>query len=173
MTGLSGIAARSATAVAAQARAPPRPGSGGSSPAPPVPQTEHLALDAQVPPARVLPCQLLNQPADLLWDRRAWCLRIGPLLSDQAAVPGQQAAWGCDPVQPKAAGHQPCQRGEYRPVSPVRPRAGDLPPQHRDLVAEDQDLYVLGGVAARQQGKPAERADYGQVDESDEHERRA
>ena len=95
-------------------------------------------------------------------------------------MPGQQGAWGYDPVQPKAVGHQPCQRGEYRPVSPVRPRAGDLPPQHRDLVPqhrdlvpEDQDLYVLGGVAARQQGKPAERADYEQVDESDEHERRA
>ena len=42
----------------------------------------------------------------------------------------------------------------------IRSRAGDLPPQHRDLVAEDQDLHVLGGVAARQEGQPAEHADY-------------
>jgi hypothetical protein len=63
-------------------------------------------------------------------------------------------------VQPQAAGQQPRQRGEYRPVSPVRPRAGDLSPQHRDLLSQDQDLYVLGGVAAGQQCQPAEHADY-------------
>jgi hypothetical protein len=40
-------------------------------------------------------------------------------------------------------------------------------------MAEDQDLHILGGVAARQEGQPAEHADYEQVDESDEHERRA
>ena len=58
------------------------------------------------------------------------------------------------------AGQQPCQGSEYGTVSPVRPRAGDLPPQHRDLVAENQDLHVLGGVAASQQGQPTEHADY-------------
>jgi hypothetical protein len=40
-------------------------------------------------------------------------------------------------------------------------------------VAEDQDLCVLGGVTARQEGKPAEHADDEQVKEPDEHERRA
>jgi hypothetical protein len=30
----------------------------------------------------------------------------------------------------------------------------------RDLVAEDQDLHVLGGIAARQEGQLAEHADY-------------
>jgi hypothetical protein len=32
--------------------------------------------------------------------------------------------------------------------------------QHRDLVTENQDLYVLGGVAASHEGKPAQHADY-------------
>jgi hypothetical protein len=64
-------------------------------------------------------------------------------------------------VQPQAIRQQPHQRGEHRTVSPVRPRARDLPPQYRNLVAQDQDLYVLGGVAASQQGQPAEHADYG------------
>ena len=34
---------------------------------------------------------------------------------------------------------------------------GDLTPQHRDLVPEDQDLRVLGGVTARQQRQPSIR----------------
>jgi hypothetical protein len=72
----------------------------------------------------------------------------------------QQGARGHDPVQPQAAGQQPRQGGKYGTVSPVRSRAGDLPPQRRDLVAEDQDLHVLGGVAARHEGQPAEHADY-------------
>jgi hypothetical protein len=32
---------------------------------------------------------------------------------------------------------------EYGTVGPVRSRAHDLPAQHRDLMAEDQDLRVL------------------------------
>jgi hypothetical protein len=88
-------------------------------------------------------------------------------------VPGQQSARGYDPVQPQAAGQHPGQGGEYGTVSPVQSRTGDLPPQHCDPVAKNQDLRVFGRVAARQEGKPAEHADYEQVDESDEHERRA
>ncbi len=76
-------------------------------------------------------------------------------------------------MQTLAAGQQPRQGGEYGTVSPVRPRAGHLPPQHRDFVTEDQDLHVLGCVAARQEGQPAKHADCEQVDESDEHDRRA
>jgi len=67
---------------------------------------------------------------------------------------------------------QPGQRGENGAVSPVRPRPGDLTPQHRDLMAEDQDLRVLGGVTARQQHQPAEHPDHEQVDEANGHERR-
>ena len=151
----------SATPAAGQDQDRLRPGSGGSSPPHPVPQAEQLALDAQVPPARVLPRQLLHQRADLVRDRRASRpVRIGPLLADQAPVPGQQGARGYDPVQPQAVGQRPCQGGEYGTVSPVRSRAGDLSPEDRDLVAEDQDLHVLGSVAARQEGQPAEHADY-------------
>jgi hypothetical protein len=70
--------------------------SGGQDPADrplphPVPQAEQLALDAPVPPARVLPGQLLHQFADLGRDRRAsHGVRVRPLSPDQALVPGQQ-----------------------------------------------------------------------------------
>ncbi len=155
--GRPGTAARSATPAAVQARARPRPGSAGSSPPPPGTQAEQLALDAQVPPARVLPRNLLHQDADLVRDRRtSRRVRIGPLLADQALVPGQQGARGYDPVQPQAAGQQPGQGGEYGAVSPVWSRAGDLPPQHRDFVAEGQCRVRRRAGGSRRGVSPAE-----------------
>jgi hypothetical protein len=53
-------------------------------------------------------------------------------------------------------GQQRGQGGEDGTVSPVRSRARNLPTQDRDLMAEDQDLWVFGDVAARQEHKPAE-----------------
>jgi hypothetical protein len=64
----------------------------------------------------------------------------------QAPVPGQQRARGHDPVQPQAPGQQPCQRSEHGAVSPVRPRTGNLTPQHRDLLPQHKYLRVLGGI---------------------------
>ena len=88
-------------------------------------------------------------------------------------MPGQQGSRGHDPVQPTVPGQQPRQGGEHGTVSPVRPRARDLPTQHRDLVPQHQDLRVLRSVTTRQQRQPAEHLDHEQVDEADEHERRS
>ena len=88
-------------------------------------------------------------------------------------MPGQQRARGHDPVQPQPTGQQPGQGGEQRTVSPVQLRAGDLTTKHRDLVPEDQDLRVLGSVTARQEHHPAEHPDHEEVNETDQHERRA
>jgi hypothetical protein len=54
------------------------------------------------------------------------------------------------------SGQQPGQGGEHGAVSPVRPRAGDLTSQHRDLVPEDQDHHVLCGVTPSQEHQSAE-----------------
>jgi hypothetical protein len=54
-------------------------------------------------------------------------------------------------------GQQPRQGGEHYTVGPVRPRAYNLPTQYRHLVAQHQDLGLLGGVAARQQRQPNTR----------------
>jgi len=59
---------------------------------------------------------------------------VGPLVLDDAPVPGEQGGGCHDPVQPKALGQQPCQGGDHSPVSPVRLRAGDLTAQDRDLM---------------------------------------
>jgi hypothetical protein len=62
-----------------------------------------------------------------------------------------------------AAGQQPGQRGQDRPVGPGQPWSLHLALEHSDLMAQDQDLGVLGGVRAGQQGEPAEHAEYHQV----------
>jgi hypothetical protein len=79
---------------------------------------------------------------------------------------------GChDPVQPEVPGEQPRERGDHGPVRPVRLRAGDLAVEDRNLMTQYQDLHVFGGVAAGEQGQPAERPDHEQVEEAEEHER--
>jgi len=95
-------------------------------------------LDALVSPPRVLPGQPPDQLANLLRDRRApRGTRIGPLVLDDAPVPGEQGAGRHDPVQPKVPGQQPCQGGDHGPVGPVGPvrfRAGDRAAEDRNLM---------------------------------------
>ena len=74
-----------------------------------------------------------------------------PPARDQAAVPGQQRARRDQPMGAQRGRHVPGQRGQDRPVGPVRLRAGDPTPEHRDLMTEHQDLGVLGRLAAAEQ----------------------
>jgi hypothetical protein len=76
-------------------------------------------------------------------------------------------------VQPQARRQQPPEGRDHGTVSPVRLRTGDLAAQDRDIVPQDQDLRVLGGIAPRQERQPAEHPDHEQVDKADEHERRS
>ena len=83
-------------------------------------------------------------------------------------MPAQQGPRGDDQAQlaELAAGQQPGQRGQDRPVGPRQPRSPGLALEHGDLVAQDQDLGVLGPVGAGEQGEPAEHAEHRQVGES-------
>jgi hypothetical protein len=93
---------------------------------------------------------------------------------DTCQLPAQQGTRGDD--QAKLANlairQQPGQRGQHRPVGPRHPRRLDLPLEHGDLMAQDQDLRVLGPVGAGEQGEPAEHAQHRQVSESHRHEYR-
>jgi len=60
----------------------------------------------------------------------------------------------------------PCQRRQDRPVSPRQARSLDLTLQHGNLMAQDEDLGVLGTVGACEQGEPAEHPQHREVDES-------
>ena len=87
---------------------------------------------------------------------------------DEVGVPAQQGPRGDDQAQlaELAAGQQPGQRGQDRPVGPRQPRCLDLALEHGDLMAQDQDLGVLGAVGPGEQGEPAEHAQHRQVSES-------
>jgi hypothetical protein len=83
-------------------------------------------------------------------------------------VPAQQGSRGDDQAQPAelAAGQQPGQRGQHRPAGPRQPRGRDLPLEHGDLMAQDQDIGVLGAIGPGGQGKPAEHPEHRQAGES-------
>ncbi len=61
---------------------------------------------------------------------------------------------GYDQVQltELAAGQQPGQRGQDRRVSLGQPRFLHLAPEDGSLVAQDEDLGILGAVGAGEQG---------------------
>jgi len=74
-------------------------------------------------------------------------------------VPGEQGAGCHDPVQPQVPGQPPCQGGEHGTVSPDRLGAGDLPPQHRDLVPEEDrvELFVTDSRLSLNPGSDRQR----------------
>jgi hypothetical protein len=112
----------------------------------PVAELEQLALDALVSPRAVLGGEPLDERGDLGADRRSSrVVRVGPLLSDQAAVPPQDGTGPDQPVRPEPSGQLPDQRGQHRPVGPVQPGARIAPAQHGDLMPQYQQLDILGG----------------------------
>ncbi len=94
----------------------------------PVAELEQLALDALVSPRAVLGGELLDERGDLGAGRRSSrVVRVGPLLSDQAAMPPQDGAGRDQPVRPEPSGQLPDQRGQHRPAGPVQPGARIAP----------------------------------------------
>src|SRR5271169_484045 len=79
--------------------------------------------------------------------------RVRPAPPDQAGVPAQQGARGDDQAQlaDMAAGQQPGQRRQDRPVGPGQSRCPDLALEYGDLVAQEEDLGVFGAVEAGEQ----------------------
>jgi hypothetical protein len=83
-------------------------------------------------------------------------------------VPAQQGLRRDDQAHPAelAAWQHPRQRGQHSPVSPSQPRCLDLPLEHGDLVAKDQDLGVLSTVGSGEESLPAEHAQHRKVGDS-------
>jgi hypothetical protein len=101
---------------------------------------------------RVVPCHLQDQRADCLCRARSpgAAARIRPAPPDQAGVPAQQGTRGDDQAQlaEMAARQQLGQRGQYRPIGPGQLRRPGLALEYGDLVAQNEDLGVLGPVGA-------------------------
>ncbi len=73
-------------------------------------------------------------------------------------MPGQQCGRRDDPRGPQRAGQQPGQSGQDGPVRPgVHARAGDQAAEGGVLLAQDENLDILGRRAAGEQTKPTEQ----------------
>jgi hypothetical protein len=106
-------------------------------------------------PGRVLPGQPQHQSTDLgCRGRAATLVRVAPAASDQVLMPAQQRLGRTNNPRRGRSGQQPRESSKHGAVGPVYPRPAHLSPQHRDLVAQHQQLGVLGGRASRQQRKP-------------------
>jgi len=171
MPGCAGTSARScrcAVAVPGDLQRLQDPADRGR--ADPVAEFQQLALDPLVPPAVVLGGEPFDQRGDLGADRRPSCpVGVGPLASDQAAVPPQDSAGGDQPVHPQPSRQEPDQRGEDRPVGPVEPGPGIGAAQHGDLVPQHEQLGVLEGRRPAEQNQPAAEPDEDEIEQAQGH----
>ena len=91
-------------------------------------------------------------------------------MSHQVAVPPQDGLGAHQQSYPaqQVAGEPVKQRGEDGPVRGMEAYllAGQLPLQHRDLVAQGEDLRVLGLVAHWQQPQHRQRVRHTQIRQS-------
>ena len=71
----------------------------------------------------------------------------------------------------RRTGEQSGEGGDQGAVGPAHPRARRASLEHGELVAQDQDLDVLGGVGSGAQHDPAEELGEHLVDQSQRHQR--
>jgi hypothetical protein len=95
--------------------------------------------------------------------------RVGPRAGDQATVPAQQRVGLDQEAGSATSGQHAADRGERRPVGGFQPGAGDPAAQHRELVAQNQDLQVLGSITAGEQDEQLDGPVQREVRECREH----
>jgi hypothetical protein len=98
-------------------------------------------------------------------------MRVGPRAGDQAAMPAPQGVRGDQEARPAVAWQDAADRGEQGAVGGFQPGSWELASQDGELLAQDQDLQVLGGVAAGELGEELDGAAQRQVGESGQHAR--
>jgi hypothetical protein len=119
---------------------------------------------------------LAGQADDQLLDvgiqlRPARCtMGIGPGPCDQPPMPAQQRLWRDEEAGPTGWGQDAADRGEQGTVGWFQLGSWGLSSEDGELVAQDKDLQVLGGVAAGEQGDQLDGAAQDQVGESRQHE---
>jgi hypothetical protein len=84
-------------------------------------------------------------------------------------MPAQQGVGGDEAMVSALPWEESAQRREDGPVWPGGVRSGDLSAHDRDLMAQHEDLGVLGRLPAGQQRKPADELTEAQVEQSERH----
>jgi len=90
-----------------------------------VPESDEFALDAAMPPTRILPGKSDDQFAQLIINHGpSWPVGVRPFPGDQTAMPRQQRAQRHDAVPAQFAGQQPRYVMQTRPHDPATRDAG-------------------------------------------------
>ena len=116
-----------------------------------VAEAEQLALNPQIPPARILPGHPHHQGGEDVVDR--WSsgpVGVGPSSADEAAMPAQDRVGGDQAMTTQCAGQPPDEGGEDRPVRPVHAWSWVGAAQDGDFMAQHEELDVFGGGGAAQ-----------------------
>ena len=108
--------------------------------------------------------------------RRGWRVdragRLGgPAAGDELAVPAQDGGRRDEQPEASAGREQSGEGGDQGAVGPAHPRPWRAPLEHGELVAQDQDLDVLGGVGSGAQHDPAQELGEHLVDQPQRHRR--
>ena len=130
-----------------------------------------FTVDAPLAPRRVVGCHRQDQ-ATQLWHRRGptgLAVRERPAAFDQVPMPAQHCLRCHESMEPMLLWKQAGQRREDGPVWPKGAWSADLSAQDRDLVAQAEDLGVLGCLRSGQQSEPAEELAEDQVEDSEAH----
>jgi hypothetical protein len=95
----------------------------------------------------------------------------GPAAGDQLAVPTQDGGWRDQEPEASSDREQSGEGGEQGAVGPAHPGARGASLEHGELVTQDQDLDLLGGVGSGVQHDPAQELGEHLVDQPQRHQR--
>ena len=139
------------------------------------PELAKLAFDPHTAPPRVLPGEAEDELTDRGIDRwSAWPTgpAIGPLPPHELAVPAEQRRRGDEEGDPAVTRDDPACGGEEDPVDGPELRRACCPLQYPELMAEDEDLEVLGSVVSTRPPSAEEETDEGADDGVEEGQHR-
>lgn len=112
-------------------------------------ELSELALDPDTPPPRVLSAETDDEIGHLgtQWRPTRASSPVGPLASDELAVPPHQRLGGDHERGPSVPGEGPARRREEHPIPVAKLRPADRPSEHIHLVAEHGVLELELGHA--------------------------
>jgi hypothetical protein len=115
-----------------------------------VAESGEFAVDASVAPNRVLGGQAHRQYPQSGWDRWSAGSAIvgGPAAGDESSVPAQECGWGDEHACSAAVGESSDEDGDQCSVGPIHPGSRGAAVQYSELVAQYEDLDILGSVGA-------------------------
>ena len=130
-------------------------------------QALELADDTSVSPMRVLAAEPQDQGAYRRFERRPTGrpLRVRPAASDQLTMPAQQRRRLDREARPGGPRQCTAQRCQQPPIGPRQLRLPSLPTQHRELMAQRQNLKLLRATRPPQQPNEREQVPHREIHE--------